>query len=595
MNLIDTLGRVHNKEVINKYIEYVKSHYKKQPASIAKTVDANTIVEDFCLVASIKTKMPKHLDVSKIVKFAHAMNKAAEDGDWGTSQREWIIKQISTMTGNAKIAHVLKGSAARSFMTPEGQALADMTIDNSKKSGNPYYGKNYVDVDDTNKADFINTSIATNETQLKNALSSSALSPPVISADKINVTRQEQIDHSTREISFLAKSKKTPQTIQKVERKFCAKCWMCGFNIYVYKFTDSAHKEFYASCGQDEHVLPPGWGNIIGILWSNKTDHLNYNINTNLSLRPSHPWCNQGKNAELFLKVPTSKTFFKFTYNEEGMNRYYDKAKTWLWNKTNAYNGHDMVPQRLYSNDNIKGAKLPEALIDHMKITIETHMSKLISDLNTETTKPLKNNTLYDIFMLRTILCIVYIYTKLTELTAKPKTGGYAQTGGMEVGGPDGYTFNNINLKDDLLASCIYDTNASQSFLYFYKYNKHTAVRTPLASHQRFNDIEMELICSFDNYTPPPEEAQAEKNSLQKGSGGNASKPSTSISNDDSTDIKGWNEIKNILVNDNYSGKNNIIKNDIINVLPHAIAILVTSYLSPKPPPVLEDELIAKD
>lgn len=70
---------------------------------------------------------------------------------------------------------------------------------------------------------------------------------------------------------------------------------------------------------------------------------------------------------------------------------------------------------------------------------------------------------------------------------------------------------------------------------------------------------------------------------------------STSISNDDSTDIKGWNEIKNILVNDNYSGENNIIKNDIINVLPHAIAILVTSYLSPKPPPVLEDELIPKD
>ena len=228
MNLVDRLGPVHNKEVIDKYIEYVKSHYKKQPTSITKTVDANTIVEDFCLVASIKTKMPKKLDVSKIVKFAEAMNKAAEDGKWGTSQREWIINQISTMTGNTKIAHVLKGSAARSFMTPEGQALADMTIDNSKKSGNPYYGKNYVDVDDTNIANFIGTSIATNEKHLKDALSSSSLIPPVISADNINVTIQEQIDHSNKEISFVAKSKKTPQIIKKVERKFCAKCWMCG-------------------------------------------------------------------------------------------------------------------------------------------------------------------------------------------------------------------------------------------------------------------------------------------------------------------------------------------------------------------------------
>ena len=586
MDLIDRLGPVHNTEVINKYIEYVKSHYKKMSASTTKIVDANTIVEEFCSVASIVTKMPNKLTVTSIRNFAEAMNEAATDGKWGNSQREWVIDQIATMTGNTKIKYLLKGPAARSFLTPEGQALADITIDNSKKAGIPYYGKNYVDVDNKYKADFTNTSILTNEQLLKSA---------VTSPDLIDVTIQEQIDHSNREISFVAKSKKNPQTIKYVERKFCAKCWMCGFNIYVYKFTDTVNNEFYASCGQDEHVLPPGWGNIIGILWSNKTDHLNYNINTNLSLHPSHPWCNQGKNAELFLKVPTSNTSFKFTYNEDGMTRYYDKAKMWLWNKTNAYNGHDMVPQRLYSNDNIKGKDLPDALIEHMKITIKDHMAKLISDLNTEPTKPLKNNTLYDIFMLRTIVCIVYIYTKLTELAAKPKTGGYAQTGGMEVGGPDGYTFNNINLKDDLLASCIYDTNASQSFYYFYKNNKHTAVRTPLASHQRFNEIEMELICSFDNYTPP-EEAQAKKVSSQKGSGGNISKPSTSIPDDPntSTDIESWNDIRDILVNDNNSDENNIIKNTIINILPHAIAILVTSYLSPNPPPLLEQELTAK-
>jgi hypothetical protein len=588
MNLVDILGRVQNEEVINKYIDYVKSHYKKKATSSAQPVTAATIVEQFCWVASDKTEMPKKLTVSKIVKFAEAMNKAATDGKWGTSQREWVINQIATMTGNNKIKNLLKGSAARSFMTPEGQALADITIDNSKKAGIPYYGKNYVDVGSNYKADFSKTSILTNEQLLKDAVSS----PPVASTDAIDVTITEQIDHSNREISFVAKSKKNPQTIQKVERKFCAKCWMCGFNIYVYKFTDSANNDFYASCGQDEHVLPPGWGNIIGILWSNKTDHLNYNINTNLSLHPSHTWCNQGKNAELFLKVPSSETSFEFKYNEDGMNRYYNKATTWLWNKTNAYNGHDMVPQRLYSNDNIKGKGLPEALIEHMKITIKAHMEKLINDLNKKPTNPLKNNTLYDIFMLRTIVCIVYIYTKLTELAAKPTTGGYAQTGGMEVGGPDDYTFNNINLKDDLLASCIYDTNASPSFKYFFGNKPKTAVKTPLASCRRFNNVEMELICSFDNYTPPPEEAQPKKNSIQRGLE-NVSKFFTPNVEDEerSTDIQSWNEIRDKL----DSEDNSIEKNTIINILPHAIAILVTSYLSPNPPLVLEQELTAKE
>jgi hypothetical protein len=586
VDIVDVLGPVQNAEVINKYMDYVKSHYKKKKVTPAQPVDPHTIVEHFCRVASDKTEMPIELTVSSIVKFAEAMNKAATEEDWGTSQREWVINQIATMTGNNKIRHLLKGSAARSFMTPEGQALADITIDNSNKAGTPYYGKNYVDVGNSYKADFSKTSILKDETLLRSALKSAVTSSPVASTDAIDVTIEEQKTHSNQEISLVAKNNKNPQTILiiNVERKLCAKCWMCGFNIYVYKFTDSANNVFYASCGQDEHVLPPGWGNIVGILWSNKTDHLNYNINTNLSLHPAHYWCNQGKNAEVFLQIPTSKTSFKFAYNEEGMKRYYDKAKKWLYNKTNAYNGHDMVPQRLYSDDNIKGKGLPEALIEHMKITMEAHMANLIKDLNKESATPLKTNTLYDIFMLRTIVCIVYIYTKLVERAAKPATGGYAQTGGMEVGGTDGYTFNNINLKDDLLASCIYDTNDSPSFKYYFGYfgNKQkTAVRTPLDSCRRFNDIEKELICSFDNYTPPPKESQPEKSSLRIGVE-TFGKFFTS-----NTDTQSWDQIRAKLDSEDDSNQ----KKTIINTLPHAIALLVTSYLSPNPPPVLEEEL----
>jgi hypothetical protein len=104
----------------------------------------------------------------------------------------------------------------------------------------------------------------------------------------------------------------------------------------------------------------------------------------------------------------------------------------------------------------------------------------------------------------------------------------------------------------------------------------------------------MELICSFDNYTPPPEEVQPEKNSIQKGFE-NVNKFFTYTSNveDDerSTGIQSWNEIRDKLDSEDNSNE----KNTIINILPHAIAILVTSYLSPNPPPVLEQELTAKE
>jgi hypothetical protein len=72
----------------------------------------------------------------------------------------------------------------------------------------------------------------------------------------------------------------------------------------------------------------------------------------------------------------------------------------------------------------------------------------------------------------------------------------------------------------------------------------------------------------------------------------NLSKLFTSNVEDDeiSSNIQTWNEIRDKL----YSQDNSNEKNTIINILPHAIAILVTSYLSPNPPPVLEEELTAK-
>lgn len=545
-----TLAQSKNVDVTTNYIKWVKSHYANtlpQPASLG-IVDEHTIVEHFCYVVSalilIKVKNPltDGITVKKIAKLAVEMNTAATSGNWGTSQREWMIEQIATMTGDQKITTLLKGKPARSFLTPEGQALAAVTIDNSNKSGNPYFGKNYKDIKAKPK-DFPTTSILADNQLLEDSIKKNQL-------DKIDVTLQEQLDHSKNKIS----------SISGVERKVCAKCWMCGFDIYVYKITDTNGNVSYIPCGEDEHVLPPGWANVIGILWSNKTDHLQYNVNTNCSLLPSHILCNQGKNAELLVLVPSTSTNFQFECNQAGMNRYFHKGLKWLRNGTNKFLGHDMVPHRLYITD-----PLSEVLMKHVKKTMTDHITKLITDVNQIPTNPPKANINYDIFMLRTVLCIAYIYIKLTEL--KGYTGGSPNG---NIGGPDGYTFNEINFKTDLLASCIYATTGTLQDIYSYGTNTRIAVRSIKDSCQRFYSIENEILCSFNDYH---EEHKATQPELQPEP---PPKPSRS-----------WGDIKEDLMykNDNQDSK------IITNTLPYGIAILVTSYLGQDPPPVIDVEL----
>ena len=547
---LDVLAQVGNEHVTTNYIKWVKSHYAKhpQPSSLG-IVDEHTIVDHFCYVVSalilinvpaVQNPLTDGITVKKIATLADEMNTAATTGNWGTSQREWMIDQIATMTGNQKITKLLKGKQARSFLTPEGQALAAVTMDNSNKSGNPYFGKNYKDIKAMPKV-FPTTSISGDYTLLEDSIKKKQL-------DKIDVTLQEQLDHSKNKIP----------SITGIERKVCAKCWMCGFDIYVYKITDTNGNVSYIPCGEDEHVLPPGWANVIGILWSNKTDHLKYNVNTNCSLLPSHILCNQGKNAELLVKVPSTSTNFQFACNQAGMNRYFHKGLTWLRKGTNASLGHDMVPHRLYTSD-----PLSEVLMRHVRKTMTDHITKLITDVNRTPVNAPKTNILYDIFMLRTVLCIAYIYIKLTEL--KSYTGGNGN-----IGGPDGYTFNKINFKTDLLASCIYATDTLPNYIYLYGTNKRIALRSIKASCRRFQSIENEILCSFNDYykahkdTQPEPQPEPPPEPLQR-----------------------WSDIKKDLINNDNQNKSKIIT----NTLPYGIAILVTSYLGRDPPLVIDVEL----
>lgn len=104
------------------------------------------------------------------------------------------------------------------------------------------------------------------------------------------------------------------------QRKPCSNCWICGEPIYAYKWKrkdpSKPSKSLYGyyKCGEDEHVIPPGFGNILSTLyWDKKTTdgvwtraRNKYGNNSAImyGVLPSHAWCNQTKGPLIFIKAP---------------------------------------------------------------------------------------------------------------------------------------------------------------------------------------------------------------------------------------------------------------------------------------------------
>jgi len=92
-----------------------------------------------------------------------------------------------------------------------------------------------------------------------------------------------------------------------VFKQECAKCWICSQSIYHYYWQNSKEIIYLNSkCGEDEHVFPPGVGDIIGTL-NQSAKIMKKTISEKgpetlylYGLRPSHSFCNQVKSDFLF-------------------------------------------------------------------------------------------------------------------------------------------------------------------------------------------------------------------------------------------------------------------------------------------------------
>ena len=87
------------------------------------------------------------------------------------------------------------------------------------------------------------------------------------------------------------------------------------------------------TCGEDEHVFPPGIGNLLGTLYHNK-DYSMYGLNSPLSLShfgiyASHSLCNQAKNRTYFYKIDRDTGEFKS--NDENIKNFLDNWYRRRW------------------------------------------------------------------------------------------------------------------------------------------------------------------------------------------------------------------------------------------------------------------------
>ena len=190
----------------------------------------------------------------------------------------------------------------------------------------------------------------------------------------------------------------------------CSKCWLCGHFIHMYKYKGTIVLE---SCGEDEHVLPPGIGNLVGLLEPTYKATIKYFHETLLlqhGLRASHAWCNQAKSDINFIKPPavSAKTGAAkgWTVNDVGINQFLDIATKRL-----TIGSSDAPSDYYYSYESIfqKKLKPDTAFITNMRKAITTHINNICVEANKLVGNKHPNNTPYTSALIRLIFNCCYM------------------------------------------------------------------------------------------------------------------------------------------------------------------------------------------
>jgi hypothetical protein len=232
-----------------------------------------------------------------------------------------------------------------------------------------------------------------------------------------------------------------------LKSKVCAQCWICGDDIHVYEISTAAGTK-HTKCGEDEHVLPPGVGNIFGLLYPTVYETVERQSQgiVQKSLRPSHQWCNRVKSGMILVlgPDPTDQTY---RINEPAMTKMLAKAKNWLSNKENVR----LEPDYSFHNKNTTQITTFTAQMNH---SMRILLSGLCDDLNDTVLSGVSNfingkRQEWTMYLLRLVFnCCIIGFTVIFSDNAKFRSKWRKHGGGGQNGGQIGGTLGSDELNE---------------------------------------------------------------------------------------------------------------------------------------------------
>lgn len=303
-------SRLYAPNCIESFIEYLKDKKnkpiagkKKVPPEFANT-NEGSVVEN--LVKLMKMKGFTGINKQSIERIQLTMQNLKFDrAKLINEYNTWLPEGISVnMTGpGGTIQQVTRGNNREYFTF--AKKLSDATM--ISLPGDEQYVR-------TVSRSFLETDTEAVVEGEKKWILHALTKSKTFTMKKILATKDDPVPIGAGQIEDEKKDALTNIANGNLKKKKCANCWICGKGIYFY-YSKTSEDDVYVfgqSCGEDEHVLPPGWGNILGTLGLTYDDTYDMITSqkvggiTSLGLRPSHAFCNKVKSDIAFLDPPTS-------------------------------------------------------------------------------------------------------------------------------------------------------------------------------------------------------------------------------------------------------------------------------------------------
>ena len=225
--------------------------------------------------------------------------------------------------------------------------------------------------------------------------------------------------------SILPSTMPEPNSNPRIVKFKAASCWLCTSDINIFAVTThKPYDKFPSPGGEWEHVLPPGIGNLLGLLRktvNGTIEAISQGNNTmKLGLQPSHSCCNQWKNDLQFIYF--NDDFKCIPYLEAieiYKSRLLDKMR-----RLHNYTTYDLI----FSPDTLRLKEANQTtpqFVDHIINNIHTTMTKLCDDINTTNgMNKYANNTILSKTFFNGLLILFDVLNELKIPLPHMKKGG---------------------------------------------------------------------------------------------------------------------------------------------------------------------------